>query len=733
MRHVLSILFGAAFTLFSCWATGKLFLARWKLEVFSEELQIFRFAVGAGLFSLFILILAAMNLARVGVFLVAGAIVIVASFRVHQEDRLRLPDFSSSWKFLLFVILIGFGTFYFVNAAAPEISPDGSTYHLGLVAKYLRQHGLGRITSNFYASLSEGLEMLFLVAFSLGRHSAAALVEFGFFAAIPLVMVAYAQRFGFPKAGVAAAIIIFCSPVFGISGSSAYNDAAAVLILFCLFYALQIWDATRQNGMLVVAGLLAGFCYGIKYTLFLAAPYCLGFVLWKLYRSRQPIVRPLIVVCAGAALLIAPWWIKNWVTVQNPISPFGNKVFSNPYLTPRFESDYVKGQSSVVPARDRFVESTIRGGSTGGFLGPLFLLSPLGLLALRYRQGRQVVLAAAIFLIPTLANAQTRFLMLAAPFLALALSLAVMKARGALLVFAFAAPILAIPAVADAYCDPWAWRLHDFPFDDAVRATSEHDSLKRRLPGFDIVELLNTLVPPKGKVFLTGVPDEAYLMPGDVVAYESALGQTLGDMLNVAVIPDWAPTWILTFRFPERQLRRVRVVQTANGKDEDEWRIGEFKVYRAGKELPQTKQWKYHTNANPWEIGYAFDNVPVTRWRSGIGIFNGMKVELDLGRPEAIDRVELECSHDQYSIRLKLEAEDTLEHWALLAASPSMSDRPVTGNMRRAATEQFRAHGVTHILMYKDDYVAADFRKDPSAWGVSLIGETGGNCLYEIK
>src|SRR5260370_28213853 len=109
--------------------------------------------------------------------------------------------------------------------------------------------------------------------------------------------------------------MIFCSPVFSISGSSAYNDAAAVLILFCLFYALQIWDQTRQTGMLIVAGLLAGFGYGIKYSLFLAAPYSLGFVAWKLFCARQIKLKPLVIVVVSASALIAPSWIKNWLTV----------------------------------------------------------------------------------------------------------------------------------------------------------------------------------------------------------------------------------------------------------------------------------------------------------------------------------------------------------------------------------------------------------------------------------
>jgi hypothetical protein len=733
MRHVLSILFGASFTLAACWATGKLLLARWKLEVFSEELQIFRFATGAALFSLLTLVLAAANLAYIGVFLAAGAALIAASFRVREPDLLPLPDFSHGWKFLFFLILIGFGIFYFINALAPEVSPDGSAYHLGLVARYFRQHGLGRITTSIYANLSEGLEMLFLVAFSFGRHSSAALIEFASLVGIPLVMIAYGQRFHFPKATVAAATIVFCSPVFGISGSSAYNDAAAVFTLLCLFYALQIWDETRQSGMLVVAGLLAGFCYGIKYSLFLAAPYALAFVLWKLIRKRQPILRPLIILCACAALTIAPWWIKNWITVRNPLSPFGNKIFSNPYVTPRFESDYLRTQAPKLPPVDRFLDTTIRGGSSSGFLGPLFLLAPLGLLALRYRQGRQVIFAAALFLFPALANEQTRFLMLCAPFVALAICLAVMRARGCLFVFACAAPLLAIPSVADNYCDSYAWRLNDFPLADALRSISEHDSLSKRLWGFQVAEMANRFVPPNGTIFSMGQPTEAYLTRDNIVSYESALGQTLSDILMIAADTDYQPGWILTFHFPERGLQKIRVVQTAAGRQEDEWSIGEFRLYRGTQPLLPGKQWKFSSNANPWDLAYAFDLNLVTRWRSRVQMVPGIFVQLDLGRAEIFDTVELQCSHDQWGIRLKLETEDKPGHWIEIAAAPTVTERPVNVDLRPAAAAQFKAHGITHILLNKDDYMAADVLHNPASWGLKLVGHAREDWLYKIE
>ena len=63
-----------------------------------------------------------------------------------------------------------------MNALAPEIQPDGFTYHLGLASEFVRLGGFPA-RMRFYDALPLGMEMLFTVAFSFGRHAAAKLVE----------------------------------------------------------------------------------------------------------------------------------------------------------------------------------------------------------------------------------------------------------------------------------------------------------------------------------------------------------------------------------------------------------------------------------------------------------------------------------------------------------------------------------------------------------------------------
>ncbi len=729
MRHLISILFGASFTIIACWSAGKLLLSRLQLELFAGELQLFRFATGAALFSLLVLLLASVNMAKDWVFLSTGAALIVPAVWVRQKCA-RLPAIPLHWKLLFTAIFLIFGVYYLVNALAPEISPDGSEYHLGLVSRYFRQHGLGHITTSIYASLSEGLEMLFLVAFASGRHSAATLVEFAFLALLPFAMTAYGQRFGMPRVGIAAGLIVFCSPVFGISGTSAYNDVAAAFTLFCTFYALRIWDTTRQPRLLVVVGLLAGFCYGIKYTLALAVVYCLGFIAWKLRRKAW---KPMMIVTTCAGLMIAPWWIKNWVTVDNPISPFGNKIFANKYVTPRFEYDYVKMESSEVPWKNRPLEHTIYGGSSSGLLGAIFLLAPLALLALRYREGRLLLLTTVVFFLPCLANVQTRFLMLCAPFVALAMSMAVMQTRGALYAITIAAAFFSWPTVVSTYCTSWAWRLNQFPLADALRIIPESQSLTRRLGSYATAMMIDEKTPAEARIFTGSSPSTAYIDREIIVGYQSAYGMTAEDILDVPLQSGWAPTLMLSFEFPHHAVRRLRVVQTANGRPEDEWSVAEMRLFDGPAEVPRQPQWKVRATPNPWDVDFAFDNNPATRWRARRELYRGMNIEMDLGRPVDLTAVRIQCSHDQTPIRLQLEVEDSPGHWAILSTAPKSEDRAITGNLRRAAMGEVKAMGITHVLYNRADYGWDDVLRNPEVWGVSLVGSAGTSRLYVIN
>ena len=386
---VLRILYGAGLTLAACFSAGFLVLRALRLEFHRQEQRLFAFVTGAACVSLLMFVLAAVHLVTRGVLQALAAALVIAAVWKRGPERKALPPLPRPWLVLFAAVFTTFTWLYFFNALAPEVSPDGSSYHLGNVLRYYEARGFVRIPTDMYANLSQGLELLFLYAFSFGRHSAAAMVHFAFLLALPALMLCYARRFGSPAAGVFGALLVYASPVIGIDGVSAYNDVAAACILFAVFYLLQIWDEVRDSKLFLPIGLLAGFAFAIKYTAFLAVPYAVLFVAWK----GKLRLRAAATVAGCALLAMAPWLIKNWLWMDNPFSPFLNGVFPNRYITVHFEREYshLMQYFSGLESRWRIpLETTVHGGRLGGVLGPVFLLAPLGALACRKSAGRRL-------------------------------------------------------------------------------------------------------------------------------------------------------------------------------------------------------------------------------------------------------------------------------------------------------------------------------------------------------
>jgi len=605
MPATVSILLAAAFTAGACVAAGKLLLRALGLRFTRAETYLFAFLTGAACWSALVFSLAAAHLARRNVFLAAGALVLLAALRWGRVPALppdpSRPRLPLVWKACFGVIFGAFTVLYFFNALAPEISPDGSTYHLGLVARYLRERGLARVTTSLYASLSQGMEMLFLFAFALGRHSAAALVHFAFLLALPGLLWSYAQRIGQPRAGAVGALLVYLSPLVGADGISAYNDVAVACAVFAVFYLLELWDSDPRPGLLAAAGLLAGFACALKYTAVLAVPYALGRAGWKLWREKRPLARPLAVLSACALLMIAPWAVKNWIWLGNPASPFMNRWFPNPYIHVSFEQEYAQHMRHYLGLSSPWAipwEAAVRGEVLHGFLGPVFLLAPLGLLALRRAEGRRVLLAGAVFALTYPMNVGARFLIPSLPFVSLAMGLAAGRWLGPALVLAHGA--LSWPPVPGYYCQPFAWRLRDIPVRAALRRIPEERFLSERQPRFTLAQAIERHVPPCGRVFMFGQTPNAYTSRELVVSFESAFGEVLWDILSAPLRLDEHPLLERRFAFAARPVRKLRVVQSAAGPGE--WHVSELRLWRSGRELERRPSWRLRAHPNPWDV-----------------------------------------------------------------------------------------------------------------------------------
>src|SRR6185436_645186 len=267
-------------------------------------------------------------------------------------------------------------------------------------------------------------------------------------------------------------------------------------IAFVLFYWLEIWDETRNPRLLIPIGLLAGYCFASKYTAFVMTIYALGFVLW---RSRR--IKPVLIVAACVALMVVPWLAKNWIYLQNPVSPFANKVFPNPWVHVSFEKEYSMMMASY-DVNNKWtlpLQVTLSGEKTQGIVGATFLAAPLALLALRYSAGRRLLVAGVMLGALYVTNVGTRFLIPCLPFFSMAMALALTNVRPLLVLLAVFHAFASWPGGLRLYANEHVWALDKITYMQALRLIPPETYLRQNSGAYNVARMVEEFV-PRGEV-----------------------------------------------------------------------------------------------------------------------------------------------------------------------------------------------------------------------------------------
>src|SRR5213075_3147373 len=119
-------------------------------------------------------------------------------------------------------------------------------------------------------------------------------------------------------------------------------------------------------------------------------------------------------------------------------------------------------------------------------VGPVLLLAPIGLLSLRYPEGRGALLAAAIFASTYSAHISARFLIPAFPFISIAICLVLAQSLPILTLFLVIHGLFSWPSAIKRYAHPDAWHLFKVPYREALRIKPEDGYLESNLPWYGI-------------------------------------------------------------------------------------------------------------------------------------------------------------------------------------------------------------------------------------------------------
>lgn len=298
----------------------------------------------------------------------------------------------------LAIILLGRAT---IDALWPDPGWDGLTYHLALAERYLFSNDIATNPFHMASAFPQNMEMLYLFGLGLEGPILAKLIHFQFGLLTIWGVHAAAARFS-RRAGIIAPLCLIANPLFLTELTWAYNDLSNAFYAFMAVMAIS--KAKLETRDLLFAGLFAGACAGSRY---LGATISIGLCLALFWAAPRPFaanVRNCAWIGGTSLALLAPWLVRNWYFIGNPVSPMLQDVFHiagkeyfNPIAVAQFESLIAgigmgREMMDFLAAPWNVTMATTPGAYTdsfGFFIGPLHLVAVIAsLICGRVRRNR---------------------------------------------------------------------------------------------------------------------------------------------------------------------------------------------------------------------------------------------------------------------------------------------------------------------------------------------------------
>ncbi len=411
------------------------------------ETALFTCALGLGALGLANLALGLigwLNPEALAIQLLAGCAVFgpsLSDLRWPARFARRLPALWQGSSLLprLFVLLaVAIGGLAAVSAFSPPWDYDGLMYHLVGPKQFLAAGRVFPDQDNWYVNGPFGVEMLFSYGLAFGDDVFPKLLHFS--TGIVLVLATYAagRRWLGNAGGWLAAAILLGVPTLPIWASFAYIDLAWSAFEFLALFAGVIWAQERQGRWLTLSGILIGLAMASKY-LGLMGLATLGIlvILADLRRGFRATLSDGLRLCLPAAIVAAPWYVKNMLWFGNPVYPlyFGGpgwdstrlslySAYLDSYGVGKRALDFLLLPWNVYAHHERF-GAVMNRIDVPSFLFPLLL----AYLWLKRRKTISLLLAAVVIrsVLWAIGSQQLRFLMPVYPAMAIGVGFVVLQ------------------------------------------------------------------------------------------------------------------------------------------------------------------------------------------------------------------------------------------------------------------------------------------------------------------
>ncbi|MCZ2155659.1 MAG: glycosyltransferase family 39 protein [Bryobacterales bacterium] len=746
MKTVAYIVLGALVVSSGSVSLGAMLLHGLKLRLMRSEALALSFLTGSALFSALWMALGVSGLVyRSTAYGVSAALVLGAaalgSFRIFRgtsnvssDEASTAPGLSTAGSLAFAILFLPFLAVYVLYALHPEVSADGSYYHNGFLNQYAIAHRIVPFVNNFYAALSQATEIQALPGFLIGKQSTPGVVQLIYLLAITVLIVRTGSRMVSATVGWTAAFLFFATPVVGYTATQALNDVAVSAAVFGTFYCLYLWWQTDVDRWLLPAGLLAGLSYATKYSAFLTVVSFAAVILVRWRQQRHLSWAWVSSGVAAVAVMAAPYLIRNWLWYGNPVAPFYNAWFPNPNFSSWAEAMFREKQRTygwLTSYWDVPWNLAVNGQTLQGIVGPVVLLLPFGLLALRKPGARVLLLAGGICVATYPENVGARFLLPALPFFYLLLATSASRWRETLGALLALHAVLSWPAVVRVYAAPQALILAPIPtLAQVMRTIPEEETLAYRLNTYYAARWLDQNVRAGERVFAYSVYVEAYTRVPACVVHTSTHCFKLADIFESALGGAESPDREWVFHFDREELHSVRLVQTGVGRDR--WNLREVEFYQGDERIPVPAGIRTDASRNSGDLRYLFDGNLVTGWSPWEFANPGQYVDFYFSEPLELDRMVVRSIAAQDSIHMMLYTKTAGGDWRPLSKTAPVSRSVALPDLRKPAMAELYRRGYRYLFAMNYESYVQSLEGDPNGWAVEKVASGADWSIFRI-
>lgn len=207
-------------------------------------------------------------------------------------------------------------------ALAPPVKFDTLVYHLTLPQIYLRAHRFIYVPEIMFWGMPQTAEMLTTWGSGLaGLSSGPALGWLAGVVALAGLLGLTARATGADAGWMgAAALMSGYTAAAGLSWG--YVEWWTMLFGLGFLAALTAWVQTSRDRLLGLAGLMAGFALGTKYTAGILLGCGLAVILFQHRGQPRRILKSILWFGLPAVWVFSPWLVKNLASTGNPVYPF---------------------------------------------------------------------------------------------------------------------------------------------------------------------------------------------------------------------------------------------------------------------------------------------------------------------------------------------------------------------------------------------------------------------------